>query len=116
MRPGIETGMLASYAMTACPASCYVWLGEYGKARSYAEGVTVHEAAPAASRSPSREAIARIDLAMALAGLGVPGEAAAVGLQAPGSSQVADSVQSRAADLDATHGPVPGSGRGAQLP
>jgi transcriptional regulator with XRE-family HTH domain len=101
MRPGGETGVLASYAMTAYPASCFVWLGEYGKARAYAErAVAVHEAAPAESRSPSREAIARIDLGIALAGLGVPDQAAALGLQALGSPRVVDSVHSRAGDLD----------------
>ena len=98
-RPGVETGMLASYAMTAYPASCYVWLGEWGKARIYAErAVAVHDAALAGSRSPSREAIARIDLGIALAGLGAADQAAALGVQALGSPRVVDSVRTRAGD------------------
>jgi transcriptional regulator with XRE-family HTH domain len=100
-RPAVDTGMLASYAMTAYPASCYVWLGDFAKARSYGEqAVAVHMSAPAASRSPSREAIARIDLGIALAGLGIPDEAAALGRQALASPRVVDSVRARAGDLD----------------
>jgi transcriptional regulator with XRE-family HTH domain len=100
-RPAVDTGMLASYAMTAYPASCYVWLGDFAKARTYGEqAVAVHESAPPASRSPSREAIARIDLAIALAGLGIPDEAAALGRQALASPRVVDSVRARAGDLD----------------
>ena len=100
-RPAVETGMLATYAMTAYPASCYVWLGDFAKARAYGEhAVAVHESASPASRSPSREAIARIDLGIALAGLGVPDEAAALGRQALASPRVVDSVRSRAGDLD----------------
>ncbi|MQA84084.1 MAG: helix-turn-helix domain-containing protein [Streptosporangiales bacterium] len=61
-RFGIDTAALADYAMTAYPASAYVWLGEqtgntrdYTEAKRYAEhAVAVHERAPAAARSPSR--------------------------------------------------------------
>jgi tetratricopeptide (TPR) repeat protein len=100
-RPAVDTGMLASYAMTAYPASCYVWLGDFAKARTYGEqAVAVHASAAEASRSPSREAIARIDLGIALAGLGIPDEAAALGRQALASPRVVDSVRTRAGDLD----------------
>jgi tetratricopeptide (TPR) repeat protein len=100
-RSGIDTGVLASYAVTAYPASCYVWLGDFEKAERYGrDAVAAHENAPSGSRSPSREAIARIDLGMALAGGGVPDEAAALGCQALGSGRVVDSVRTRAGDLD----------------
>ena len=60
----------------------------------------MHEAAPLASRSPSREAIARLDLATALAQLGIPDEAAVLGGQALTSPRVVTSVVLRARDLD----------------
>ncbi|MER6524521.1 hypothetical protein [Streptomyces sp. NPDC001508] len=52
-----------------------------------------------ASRSPSREAIARIDLALAHAQLGNPDDAVALGHQALDSARVVDSVRHRAGDL-----------------
>lgn len=97
----IETGTLASYAMTAYPASAYVWLGDFETARTYGEAaLAVHEAAPPSSRSPSREAIARFDLATALVHLGTPDDAVALGSQALTSTRVVASVVTRARDLD----------------
>jgi len=61
--------------------------------------VALHEAVPAGSRDLSREAIARIDLGIALAELGVPDEAIGQGRLAL-ASRVVGSVRSRAADLD----------------
>jgi len=102
MRFGTDTSVLASYAMTAYPASCYVWLGDYRPAEVYARrAVAVHETVPAGSRSPTREAIARIDLAIAVTALGAPDEGSALGREALGSQRVVDSVRSRAGDLDA---------------
>lgn len=102
MRFATDTGVLASYAMTAYPASCYVWLGEYRQAEAHGrQALAAHETAPEGSRAPTREAIARIDLALAVAGLGDPGEAAALGCAALGSARVVDSVRSRAGDLNA---------------
>jgi hypothetical protein len=102
MRNATDTSVLASYAMTAYPASCYVWLGDYRQAEVYGRrAVAVHEAAPDGSRSPSREAIARIDLAIAVAALGAPDEGSALGREALGSPRVVDSVRSRVGDLDA---------------
>lgn len=63
--------------------------------------LAVHEQAGAESRSPSREAIARLDLGIAQAHRHEPEEAAALGIQALGSSRVVDSVLVRAAALDA---------------
>jgi hypothetical protein len=51
-------------------------------------------------RSPKREAIARIDLSIALAHLGSLDEATAHGSQALFSVRVVDSVLSRAGELD----------------
>lgn len=102
MRFGTDTGVLASYAVTSYSASSYVWLGDYRRAEAYARrAVAVHEAAPDASRAPTREAIARIDLAIAVTALGQPDEGAALGREALGSARVVDSVRSRAGDLDA---------------
>jgi tetratricopeptide (TPR) repeat protein len=96
----IDTGTLASYAMTAYPASAYTWLGDFRTARDHGEAaLAVHESAPPASRSPSREAIARLDLATALAQLGIPDEAVILGSQALTSPRVVTSVVLRARDL-----------------
>jgi tetratricopeptide (TPR) repeat protein len=97
----IDTGILASYAMTGYPASAYTWLGDFEAARTHAEAaLAVHESASLDSSSPSREAIVRLDLAMALAHLGTPDEAVALGGQALTSTRVVTSVLLRAGDLD----------------
>ena len=102
MRFATDTGVLASYAMTAYPASCYLWLGDYRQAEAHGRlALAAHEAAPHASRSPTREAIARIDLAIAVTALGEPDEGADLGRAALASSRVVDSVRSRAGELDA---------------
>ncbi|MGH3694654.1 MAG: helix-turn-helix domain-containing protein [Pseudonocardiaceae bacterium] len=96
----IDTGTLASYAMTAYPASAYAWLGDFRTARDHAEAaLVVHESVPSASKSPSREAIARLDLATAIAQLGSPDEAVVLGSQALTSTRVVTSVLLRAGDL-----------------
>jgi transcriptional regulator with XRE-family HTH domain len=93
--------LLAAFAVTSYPASCHVWLGDFAAAVAYARrAVEVHESSQGSGSSPSREAIARIDLAIALAGQGEPGEAAALGCQALGSPRMVDSVRARACDLD----------------
>jgi len=97
---GIETGPLAAHAVTAYTASSYIWLGEYELARRHAESaVRAHEDTPDSKRSPSREAIARLDLGIALACLGAVDEAVAVGVAALNSPRVVSSVRARAADL-----------------
>ncbi len=80
MRFATDTGVLASYAMTAYPASCYVWLGDYRQAQADGRvALAAHQAAPDGSRSPTPEAIARIDLAIAVTALGEPDEGADLG-------------------------------------
>lgn len=97
---GIETGPLAAYAMTAYTASSYIWLGEFELARRHAEiAVKAHEGTPGGKRSPSREAIARLDLGIALACLGTMDEAVVMGVTALDSPRVVSSVRARAADL-----------------
>jgi len=93
---------LADYALTGFPASSYIWLADFKQAKRHAEqAVVLHESASPESRSPSKEAIARIDLGIALAELGVADEAIGQGHLALASPRVVDSVRSRAADLDA---------------
>lgn len=97
---GMDVMPLADYALTSYPATSCVWLGKAEAARRHAEhALATYESAPAASRSPTREAIARIDLALAHAQLGAPDDAIALGHQALGSARVVDSVLGRAGDL-----------------
>jgi hypothetical protein len=102
MRFTVDTRVLADYALTGFPASSYIWLADFKQAKRYAEqAVALHEAASPASRSPSREAVARIDLGIALTELGAADEAIGQGHLALASPRVVDSVRFRAADLDA---------------
>lgn len=99
-RLGEDVLPLADYALTSYPATSYIWLGQANQARQYAErALATYEAAPQASRSPNREAIARVDLALAHAQLGDPDDAVALGHQALDSARVVDSVRNRAGDL-----------------
>jgi DNA-binding transcriptional regulator YiaG/tetratricopeptide (TPR) repeat protein len=101
MRFTVDTRVLADYALTGFPASSYIWLADFKQARRHAEeAVALHESASPESRSPSKEAIARIDLGIALAELGEADEAIGQGQLALASPRVVDSVRSRAADLD----------------
>ncbi len=102
MRFTVDTRILADYPLTGFPASSSIWLADFKQAKQYAEqAVALHEAVPPGSRSPSREAVARIDLGIALAELGEADEAIGQGHLALASPRVVDSVRSRAADLDA---------------
>jgi hypothetical protein len=102
MRFTVDTRVLADYALTGFPASSYIWLADFKQAKRHAEqAVALHESASPKSRSPSKEAIARIDLGIALAELGAADEAIGQGRLALASPRVVDSVRSRAADLDA---------------
>ncbi|MGB6162241.1 MAG: hypothetical protein WCF33_23205 [Pseudonocardiaceae bacterium] len=97
----LDTGVLASCAMTDYPASAYLWLEDFETARTYGEAaLTVHESAPPSSKLPSREAVTRLILATTLVQLGTPDEAAALGSQALTSTRVVTSAVARARDLD----------------
>ncbi|TMR96811.1 tetratricopeptide repeat protein [Nonomuraea basaltis] len=100
---GTDTGPLATYAMTTYTALSFIWLGDYERARHHAErAVEAHEATPIGQRSLSREAIAYLDLGIALACLGSPKEAAALGLRALASPRLVASVRARATELTTT--------------
>jgi tetratricopeptide (TPR) repeat protein len=101
LRHSVDTGVFTSFAITSWRASAYNWLGDFAAARNHAQkAVAEHEALPAASRSFNREAVARIDLGIALAALGEPDEATALGRQALSTPGFRDSVVARARDLD----------------
>jgi len=106
MRFTVDTGNLAALAMTTYPASAYIWLGDadrgdFVKARTHAQAaIDEQQTLPESARAPSREAIARIDLGLALGALGEPEEAAALGSQALATPRLVDSVRSRAGDLE----------------
>lgn len=99
-RFGMDVLPLADYAFTSYPATSFIWLCQAEQARQHAEhALATYGSAPEASRSPSREAIARIDLALAHAQLVDPDDAVALGQQALDSARVVDSVRHRASDL-----------------
>jgi len=101
-RVGADAAILAAYAVHSYAASSYIWLERFPEAKMQAEAaLQTYQAAAPQDRSPSREAIARIDLALALAALGEPDEACALGAQALASGRVVDSVIVRAGDLAA---------------
>jgi tetratricopeptide (TPR) repeat protein len=101
MRFGTDTRVQADHAVVGFPASSYIWLGDFPQAKRHAQkAVALHEAFPAASRDLGREAIARIDLGIALAELGEADEAVGQGRVALASRPVG-TVRGRAADLDA---------------
>ena len=97
----VDNNTLASHAITTRTASSYIWLADYKQAETHARtALAVGESASPAGRSPIREAIARIDLSIALTHLGSLDEATVHGSQALSSARVRDSVLSRAGELD----------------
>ena len=97
----VDKDIFASHAITARTASSCIWIADYKQAERHARtALAVGESASPMDRSPKREAIARIDLSIALAHLGSLDEAVAHGSQALYSVRVVDSVLSRAAELD----------------
>ncbi|MGH3885480.1 MAG: helix-turn-helix domain-containing protein [Pseudonocardiaceae bacterium] len=100
-RISVDNKIFASHVITSLSASSYIWLADYKQAETCARtALTMQESAAPASRSPKGEAIARIDLSIALAHLGSLDEAVAQGSQALSSVRVVDSVLSRAGELD----------------
>ncbi|MEU6035848.1 hypothetical protein ABZ801_10600 [Actinomadura sp. NPDC047616] len=106
LRIAMDTGTLASFAIRGHAAQACIWLGDaeqgdFVRARQYAQDALDAElASPDPSQSPSRVPIARLDLALALAELGEPEEAAEQGRQALTASRLVDPVRRRAGDLD----------------
>lgn len=100
-RFSVDNGIIASYAVNAHPASSYIWLADYQQAETHARAALVwQESAIAEDRSPTREAVARIDLGIALARLRSLDEAVAHGNQALSSARMTDSVLSRVGEFD----------------
>ncbi|MGH3800828.1 MAG: helix-turn-helix domain-containing protein [Pseudonocardiaceae bacterium] len=98
----LDTGRMASYAIAAHPAQAYLWLDDFHAAKTHSEvALAVHESAPPGGSSPGKGSIARLDLAIALAHLGSPDEAAALGGQALTSTSALGSVLTHARDLNA---------------
>ncbi len=99
-RHGVSTAQLAAYAITSYAATSFSWLGEFTEARSSAEAaLKEYSRATPEDRSPTREAIAQIDLAIAVNGLGEPYEAAQLGLKALSSERMVNSIILRAGEL-----------------
>jgi transcriptional regulator with XRE-family HTH domain len=97
----VDNGIFASYAITAHPASSCIWLADYKQAETHARtALAAYESAAPVDRRPTREAIARIDLSIALTHLRLLDEAVAQGSQALSSARVTDTVLSRAVELD----------------
>lgn len=91
----VDSGRLASYA-----ASSYIWLGQPDRAVPYAEdAIDFYSSARPAERSPTREAISRLDLALAYAALGKPDGVAAQTERALSSERITGSVMSRLGEL-----------------
>lgn len=96
-----DTGRQAFLSMIGYPVSVCVWLGDFTTARTHGEAaVAVHEST-LPGVAPRLAAVARLDLATALVGLGAPDDAVALGSQALTSTRMASSwVVARAHDLD----------------
>ncbi len=100
---GKDTGRSASYALTAFAAASCNTLGLPEQARRHATDALdpLLTTAPGGKRYPTREAIARIELALALAGLGSPDEGCALGREALSSQRLVCATRARALALDA---------------
>lgn len=93
-----DTGRVASYA-----ASSYIWLGQPSQAVPYAkEAIVFYGNASPEERSPTREAIVRLDLALAYVELGALDDGAQEVDTALASERLIGSVVSRLGDLEAT--------------
>ncbi len=90
-----DAGRVASYA-----ASSYIWLGQPKQAVPYAkEAIVFYSEVSPEDRSPTREAISRLDLALAFVELDAPDDAASEVDTALGSERLTGSVASRLGDL-----------------
>ncbi|MGH3829623.1 MAG: helix-turn-helix domain-containing protein [Pseudonocardiaceae bacterium] len=91
----VDSGRLAGYA-----ASSYIFLGQPHKAVPYAkESIVFYRDGGLSVRSPTREAIARLDLARAHAELGQPDDATEQVKQALSSERITGSILRRLDDL-----------------
>jgi DNA-binding transcriptional regulator YiaG len=86
-----------------CAGTAYVWLDPQRAAVYSREAISLYDAATGTSRWPANQALARLDLATALAQLGEPEEASQTALEALAifPERPVDSVMRRAGDLEA---------------
>jgi hypothetical protein len=86
-----------------CAGTAYVWLDPQRAAGHAREAISLYDAATGTGRWPANRALARLDLATALAQLGEPEEASHTALEALAifSERPVDSVMRRAGDLEA---------------
>ncbi len=100
---GLDTGQGASYALASFAAASCNALGLPEQARRHAMDALdpLLTTAPGGQRYPTKEALARIELALALVGLGSPDEGCALGHQALSSERLVHATRSRAFALDA---------------
>ncbi|MEV7006706.1 hypothetical protein [Streptosporangium sp. NPDC051022] len=101
-RFGTDAGASAA-AQTIPSYSALAWLslGDFDRSRRQSEiAIAAYEAKPAESRVPSSEALTRLYLGIALAQLGSPEEAIAMGTQGLESPRMTAPIRSRATHLD----------------
>jgi transcriptional regulator with XRE-family HTH domain len=86
-----------------CAGTAYAWLDPQRAAAYSREAISLYDAATGTGRWPANRALARLDLATALAQLGEPEEASQTALEALAifSERPVDSVMRRARDLEA---------------
>jgi hypothetical protein len=86
-----------------CAGIAYVWLDPQRAVVHTREAISLYDAANGTGRWPANRALARLDLATALAQLGEPEEASHTALEALAifSERPVDSVLRRARDLEA---------------
>ncbi|MGH9962130.1 MAG: hypothetical protein ACREBC_34210, partial [Pyrinomonadaceae bacterium] len=95
----VDTGIHASSAITAFPASAYLWLKDFETARTHGEAaLAAIVSAPPGSKSPYRQSQVHFNLALALVGLGTPDDAVALGNQAMASMRMVPSLVALARD------------------
>ncbi|MEV8634532.1 hypothetical protein AB0395_23025 [Streptosporangium sp. NPDC051023] len=91
----------AAPAIPRCAAAAWLTLGDFDRARRNAENaVAVYEARPAGKSMPGAEASTRLYLGIALAYLGSPEEALALGTRGLDSPRITAPIRSRATQLD----------------
>jgi tetratricopeptide (TPR) repeat protein len=86
-----------------CAGTAYVWLDPQRAVNHAREAISLYDAATGTGRWPANRALARLDLATALAQLGEPEEASQTALRSLAifSERPVDSVMRRAGDLEA---------------
>ncbi|MBT8226306.1 MAG: hypothetical protein HKP61_03475 [Dactylosporangium sp.] len=91
-----DAGRIDSYAATAS-----IWLHRPDQAVTYAQqAIDFYDTVPQTQRSPTRQAIAHLDLGLALISMKTPDGAAEVAFTALNSERITGAVLTRAAEVD----------------